>query len=364
MNDDPALERAYRRLLFAYPRRFRRDRGTEILTTLLDAAPTRPAPPDPRGRPSTCSSAASGPGSCRRPEPSTLTPRVAALLAGIGGAAGAGRLGWQASTTMPLAGRRRHRAGRLGRPARAPVNRPGDPSTRTACRHADLPGDEATRADSPRTGRESTARHRTATRDPVAVLTGARHGWPPPDGAPTSPRPAACSGPRRATRCASHGTARRPRRTVAAPGAKATGELHGERPRHAAPAGVTPSRSPAFSAWPVGGCSSPPGRCIPGRARLPGDARDDGPRPVLARARRHPLLLPAVAGVAGLASIDGWSPQDSLVAAAALRGAGFLAYAWWRWAWPAPRRRRPCRGGPGPAVPCPGPSTRWSGWSR
>jgi hypothetical protein len=33
------LERAYRRLLFAYPRGFRRERGEEILSTLLDAAP-------------------------------------------------------------------------------------------------------------------------------------------------------------------------------------------------------------------------------------------------------------------------------------------------------------------------------------
>jgi len=33
------LERRYQRLLLAYPRRYRRARGGELLTTLLDAAP-------------------------------------------------------------------------------------------------------------------------------------------------------------------------------------------------------------------------------------------------------------------------------------------------------------------------------------
>ena len=38
MNTDPACRRRYRRLLWAYPRWYRRERGREILTTLLDAA--------------------------------------------------------------------------------------------------------------------------------------------------------------------------------------------------------------------------------------------------------------------------------------------------------------------------------------
>lgn len=38
MNTDQACQRRYRRLLWAYPRWYRRERGTEILTTVLDAA--------------------------------------------------------------------------------------------------------------------------------------------------------------------------------------------------------------------------------------------------------------------------------------------------------------------------------------
>lgn len=38
MPEQSALERSYRRLLLAYPRFYRRERGLEILTTLLDAA--------------------------------------------------------------------------------------------------------------------------------------------------------------------------------------------------------------------------------------------------------------------------------------------------------------------------------------
>lgn len=39
MNDRRRLERRYRRLLLAFPRVYRRERGPEIVTTLLDAAP-------------------------------------------------------------------------------------------------------------------------------------------------------------------------------------------------------------------------------------------------------------------------------------------------------------------------------------
>ena len=39
MPDQTALERSYRRLLWVYPRFYRRERGLEMLTTLLDASP-------------------------------------------------------------------------------------------------------------------------------------------------------------------------------------------------------------------------------------------------------------------------------------------------------------------------------------
>lgn len=43
----PELERSYRRLLCAYPRFYRRERGLEILTTLLDAAEPGQVRPSP-----------------------------------------------------------------------------------------------------------------------------------------------------------------------------------------------------------------------------------------------------------------------------------------------------------------------------
>ena len=42
---DPRLERTYRRLMLAYPGRYRRRHGTEIVTTLLEmAAPASGTP--------------------------------------------------------------------------------------------------------------------------------------------------------------------------------------------------------------------------------------------------------------------------------------------------------------------------------
>ncbi len=97
---DP-LERAYRRLLLAYPRHYRRERGTEILTTLLDAArpgQRRPAPRD-------ALDLLLGGLRYRLAIPHGTLPAlvatVVALLAALGAAAGTGWTTWRAATPEP-----------------------------------------------------------------------------------------------------------------------------------------------------------------------------------------------------------------------------------------------------------------------
>jgi len=98
---DDALERSYRRLLLAYPRRYRRERGTEILTTLLDAA--RPG----QRRPTRREAIDLLLGGLRRrlaiprgPIP-VMAATVVALLAALGAAAGTGWLTWRAAAPQP-----------------------------------------------------------------------------------------------------------------------------------------------------------------------------------------------------------------------------------------------------------------------
>ncbi|GAA4445102.1 hypothetical protein GCM10023170_023500 [Phytohabitans houttuyneae] len=101
METESALERAYRRLLLAYPRRYRRERGTEILTTLLDAA--RPG----QRRPAARDALDLVLGGLRRrlavprgPLPG-LAATLVALLAAVATPAGAGWVSWRTTAATP-----------------------------------------------------------------------------------------------------------------------------------------------------------------------------------------------------------------------------------------------------------------------
>jgi hypothetical protein len=87
---DARLERSYRRLLRAYPRWYRRERGTELLTTLLDAAAPGRSRPAWRDALDIVHSGLR----CRLRPPRgigyRLTVAVLALFAGLGGLAVAG----------------------------------------------------------------------------------------------------------------------------------------------------------------------------------------------------------------------------------------------------------------------------------
>ncbi|MBV1856366.1 hypothetical protein [Catellatospora tritici] len=93
------LERRYRRLLLAYPARYRRYRGLEMLTTLMDLAPQG------RRRPTfmeTVSLLAGGL-RCRVAlggASMTVAVLTAVLLAMVGGLAGA-RIGWEQAPDLP-----------------------------------------------------------------------------------------------------------------------------------------------------------------------------------------------------------------------------------------------------------------------
>ncbi|WP_173036224.1 hypothetical protein [Phytohabitans flavus] len=144
------LERAYRRLLLAYPRRYRRERGTEILTTLLDAAR-----PDQR-RPSPRDALDLVLGGLRRrlaiprgPLPAAAAT-VVALLAALGAAAGTG---WRAAAPEPDPGR----PARWSRP-RSRTSPPGIKS-RTTSRCTSRPAPTSTRR---RPGWASPTRYRPA----------------------------------------------------------------------------------------------------------------------------------------------------------------------------------------------------------
>jgi hypothetical protein len=93
-----ALERSYRRLLLAYPKRYRRYRETEMLTTLMDVAPAG------RTRPSFMDilSILMGGLRCRLAPggPITVAVVTALLVAVAGGAAGA-FIGWQGAASLP-----------------------------------------------------------------------------------------------------------------------------------------------------------------------------------------------------------------------------------------------------------------------
>src|SRR3954452_19940988 len=94
-------ERGYRRLLLAYPSWYRRERGEEMLTTLLDDAATT------SGWRAPVRDAANmliGGARCRLRVRGLLArsaAAVVALAAGIGVAGVAGVLAWHSQQTMP-----------------------------------------------------------------------------------------------------------------------------------------------------------------------------------------------------------------------------------------------------------------------
>lgn len=95
------LEVAYRRLLFAYPRSFRRERGLEVITTLMDAAePGRAKPTTPEAVNLVLSGL-----KWRFRLPGGPAYRIAAvvvaLFIGLAAAAAASEAVWQGSSTTP-----------------------------------------------------------------------------------------------------------------------------------------------------------------------------------------------------------------------------------------------------------------------
>ena len=109
---DAHLERAYRRLLLAYPRRFRTHHGTEVITTLLDmAAPGQHRPT----RADTLHLLASGlTHRFRLPARRPLALIAAVLITVIGGALGAAAGSWTGTRTfadLPPAAALLHLAG-------------------------------------------------------------------------------------------------------------------------------------------------------------------------------------------------------------------------------------------------------------
>ncbi len=97
---DAKLWRRYRRLLLAYPRAYRRERGAEIATTLVDAAPPGQAWPRPREaadllvRGLACRLRVRGPGAV---VVAVLVTGYAAVALGALG----GFLGWQSAPPLP-----------------------------------------------------------------------------------------------------------------------------------------------------------------------------------------------------------------------------------------------------------------------
>jgi hypothetical protein len=110
------LEKRYRRLLLAYPRRYRRTRGLEMLTTLLDASgpgQRRPAWRD-------ALNLVAGGLRCRLALPGgrwlAVAMTLAALSAAALGAAGGARLGWRSAPELPSVDQRSADAARLAPP--------------------------------------------------------------------------------------------------------------------------------------------------------------------------------------------------------------------------------------------------------
>lgn len=327
MNGSPALERAYRRLLLAYPRRFRRDRGTEILTTLLDAAP-----PD-RRRPTaweTVDLLAGGVRARLLPPPTAsaaVAATIVALLVGIGGAAAAGWLGWQASTTMPSAVAGTATAQVVfGAPAQAPVVDPGDPLDLDWLGLRSAPGQEGNTGPQPAPGAVH-LRHRSDSQDAAAVLTGARDrmaaaGWHTDP--PSADNVFWAAKDDQVVRV----MARPGDRDPDGGGSWSVGDpvylmvsVHSSAPAAVTTLALAGLLAGAVAGWLLATWA------LHARAHRRSRLRTATIAVGLSSLTLGAVtvLLPTVAGVAGLAAIDGWSPHDSLVAAAVLRGSGFIA---------------------------------------
>ncbi|ADD45240.1 hypothetical protein [Stackebrandtia nassauensis] len=99
VNDASTLERRYRRLLRAYPPDYRRERGEEMLTTLVDAAEARDRAPVGEDAMLVLR------GLRLRLTAGTTSARVMAVLAaiiiGVLGAAGGALAGWQNASGLP-----------------------------------------------------------------------------------------------------------------------------------------------------------------------------------------------------------------------------------------------------------------------
>ncbi|WP_327001256.1 hypothetical protein OHA72_39865 [Dactylosporangium sp. NBC_01737] len=329
MNDNPRLERAYRWLLLAYPRRFRRDKGTEILTTLLDAAP-----PD-RRRPTAWDAVDLLAGGARArflPPPgaaAAVLATVVALLMGIGAAAAAGWLGWQASSTMPSAAASAATAQVVfGQPAQAPVVDPGDPLDLDWLGVRTAPGDEGSTGPPPAPGAVH-LRLRTGTQDVAAVLAGARErlaaaGWrtdqPTADGVFWASkgdqivRVTALLGDRDPNGGGSWSVDDPVYLIVS---------VHRPAPTAVTTLALAGLLAGAVAGWLLAAWA------LHARARHRSRLRTATMILGLSSVTLGvvTVLLPTVAGVLGLAAIDGWSPHDSLIAAAVLRGASIMASA-------------------------------------
>ncbi|HEY3503263.1 MAG TPA: hypothetical protein VGN37_10845 [Actinocatenispora sp.] len=104
MTDSSALDRRYRRLLVTYPRAYRRERGTEIVHTMADAAPPGRVRPTVREAVNLVTSGLR----CRLGRPGSrvvvVLSLLTALLAGFVGAAGSSRLAWETAAPLPSDG--------------------------------------------------------------------------------------------------------------------------------------------------------------------------------------------------------------------------------------------------------------------
>lgn len=95
------LEAAYRRLLLAYPHDFRRHRGPEVITTLMDAA--RPEQQRPTGREAANLILSGLLWRFRLPCGTAyrVVAVIAALLFGLFASAAGSQIAWQSTDTMP-----------------------------------------------------------------------------------------------------------------------------------------------------------------------------------------------------------------------------------------------------------------------
>ncbi|GAA4690380.1 hypothetical protein [Phytohabitans rumicis] len=123
-----ALERWYRWLLRAYPRRYRSLRGTEMLTTLLDAAEPGQRRPHPRDAVDLLLGGARCRFAVPRGQAYLAVAVVVAAFAGLTAAAAAGRLAWPAAAPEPsLAAAQAAAAVAMPLPQSGPPSRYDDP---------------------------------------------------------------------------------------------------------------------------------------------------------------------------------------------------------------------------------------------